>query len=84
MIALFSACGGGESANETLTGVFIDSPVKGLRWVSGDISGTTDVNGTFQYKNGATVQFYIGDILIGDAMGDSVIIPVDIPKAFEI
>jgi len=82
VIALLSACGGGggsdDSGNETLTGVFVDSPVKGLRWVSGDLSGTTDAAGTFQYKSGTTVRFYVGDILLGETTGDSVIIPIDI------
>lgn len=80
---LFTACGGGggggsSSNNETLTGVFVDSPVEGLRWVSGGIEGTTDAAGTFQYKSGATVQFYVGDVLIGEATGNSVLIPVDL------
>jgi hypothetical protein len=80
---LLTACGGGggggaNSDNETLTGVFVDSPVEGLRWVSGDMAGTTDAAGTFQYKSGATVQFYVGDVLVGEATGDSVLIPVDL------
>lgn len=78
---LLTACGGGSSGgsnDETLTGVFVDSPVEGLRWVSGGLAGTTDVAGTFQYKSGATVKFYVGDILIGETTGSSVIIPVDL------
>jgi para-nitrobenzyl esterase len=77
---LFTACGGsgGSSSDETLTGVFIDSAVKGVRWVSGDMAGTTDIAGSFQYKSGATVQFYVGDVLLGEATGNSVLIPVDL------
>jgi para-nitrobenzyl esterase len=85
---LLTACGGSSSSgsssdNGTLTGVFVDSPVKGLRWVSGGIEGTTDVAGTFQYKSGATVQFYVGDVLIGEATGNSVLIPVDLVTSAE-
>ncbi len=81
---LVSACGSsggggdGGSNNKTLTGIFVDSPVEGLRWVSGDMVGTTDTAGTFKYKSGATVQFYVGDILIGEATGNSVLIPIDL------
>lgn len=82
---LFTACGGGgsssdggSSSSKTLTGVFVDSPVEGLRWVSGGMEGTTDTAGTFQYKSGATVQFYVGDILIGEATGNSVLTPIDL------
>lgn len=83
---LFSSCGGdggsssneGDSNNEVLTGIFVDSPVEGLRWVSGDMEGTTDVAGTFQYKIGASVQFFVGDILLGEAIGNSVLIPLDL------
>jgi len=73
-----STADGASSNSQTLTGVFIDSAVKGLRWVSGDLEGITDAAGTFQYKAGDNVKFYVGDIFIGDATGDSVIIPVDI------
>lgn len=64
--------------DERLTGVFVDSPVEGLQWVSGNRTGFTDVTGAFKYISGDTVQFYIGDILIGEALGNSVIIPIDL------
>ena len=79
-IFVLSACGGGGGGGggETLNGVFIDSAVQGVRWVAGDLSGTTDSAGTFQYKRGNTVEFYIGDILLGSATGDSVVMPLDL------
>lgn len=67
-----------EASADTLTGVFVDSPVEGLQWISGNMAGTTDVTGTFKYINGATVQFYVGDILIGEAAGNAIIIPIDL------
>lgn len=63
---------------QTLTGVFVDSPVEGLQWRSGNMSGMTDVAGTFRYISGAIVQFYVGDIFIGEAVGNSIIIPIDL------
>jgi hypothetical protein len=93
LLLLIAGCGGSGSeaeisqkdqapitnpGSETLTGVFVDSPVEGLQWISGNMSGITDVTGAFEYISGATVQFYVGDILIGEATGNSIIIPLDL------
>lgn len=84
VLALLSACGGSSGGGsstpepETLSGVFIDSPVQGLSWISGELSGTTDTDGTFQYVDGDSVQFLIGDILLGETLGDAVITPLDL------
>ncbi|MDD3597960.1 alkaline phosphatase PhoX [Sulfuricurvum sp.] len=63
------------------TGTFVDSPVKGLYYVSGNQKGTTDAAGTFKYEKGQTVKFYLGDangILIGETEGASTITPLDL------
>ncbi len=77
-ISLLAACGGsdGGSTPETVNGVFIDSAVEGLRYVSGDLNGTTSTNGDFQCQS--SVQFYVGDILLGEATCDEVITPVEL------
>jgi hypothetical protein len=83
-LLLLSGCGGSSSSSSsgsssvTATGVFTDSPVQGLRYVSGSLSGYTDSNGTFQYEKGQTVSFYVGDILIGQANGQAVLTPVNL------
>jgi hypothetical protein len=85
--ALLGACSGGGGgsddpvpppAPQKVSGVFIDSPVQGLRWESGQLSGITDANGRFEYFQDDAVSFYLGDILLGESTGFSVIIPVDI------
>ncbi len=48
-------------------GVFIDSPVANARYISEDLSGFTDSNGKFRYREGAKVKFYVGEILLGEA-----------------
>ena len=78
IVARPSSCVASQVGDDILTGVFVDSPVEGLQWISGNMAGTTDVNGVFNYISGATVQFYVGDILIGEALGNSVIIPIDL------
>ncbi len=77
IISLVAACGGdGDSTLQTTSGVFVDSAVEGLRYVSGDLNGTTNANGAFQCQS--TVQFYIGDILLGEATCGEIITPVDL------
>lgn len=75
---LFIAACGGDSTSTIKQGQFIDSAVEGLRYVSGSQSGTTDASGRFYYEDGNTVQFYVGKIFIGEAMGDTVITPVEL------
>ncbi|MDP5029019.1 hypothetical protein [Paraglaciecola sp.] len=76
-VNLLSGCGGDDNPT-TAEGVFIDSPVQGLAYVSGSISGMTDANGTFTYEVGAEVTFSIGDIVIGSAMGAATLTPLSL------
>lgn len=48
-----------------LTGYFLDAGVKGVSYISVDTNGTTDINGTFEYKSGQTITFTIGAITLG-------------------
>lgn len=76
--------GGGGSSPAAITdddpdiiqGKFI-SPIVGLRYVSGNQSGLTDINGAFSCEAGSTISFYVGDILIGTTACHSLISPVD-------
>ncbi len=89
-VALFLvSCGGGgndstpgPSANVTErtveTGRFIDSPVIGISYIVGDEVGVTDETGSFRYVAGSKVQFKVGDIMIGEALGQSIVTPVDL------
>lgn len=80
LIGFLTACGGtGENKdrdNPFSSGVFIDSPVAGLRYLSGDLLGETDSSGSFQCLS--TIQFFVGDILLGEASCMDIITPVDL------
>jgi subtilisin family serine protease len=90
MIILLSACGGGggDSRDETPinkpdetpinSGSFIDSTVEGLRYKTNTQNGFTNSNGTFTYRNGEIIKFYIGNIPIGSVIGKSFITPIDL------
>ena len=78
-----SACGGGSGGSSTpapviKNGVFKDSNVSGLSFVSGAQKGKTDTNGKFTYEEGKDVAFSIGKVELGSAIGRSVMTPLDL------
>ena len=74
------ACGGGGGSNSlaVIQGQFIDSIVSGLRYETTTTSGFTDSQGKFNYRNGETVRFFVGDVFIGEASGQAIITPVEL------
>ena len=48
----------------------MDSPTEGLEYQTETLSGITDANGTFEYREGETVTFYFGGSGLGQAEGD--------------
>jgi len=52
---------------ETFTGTL--SNIEGLFYLSGETSGITDIDGTFEYEEGEPLIFSIGDIVIGQSSG---------------
>lgn len=58
-------------------GVFLDSAVEGLEYESGDQFGVTDKYGSFWYESGKSVTFRIGDILLGEALANTEMTPID-------
>lgn len=67
LLFALSACNGdgdssSSSSSATTTGTFVDGPVEGLGWrTSSGMSGKTGAGGTFQFMQGDTVTFFLGD-----------------------
>jgi len=90
---VLAACGGSDSSSSFSTGVnrgvFIDSPVAGVGYRTFDSTpaetseGTTDLQGRFSYRDGETVQFFIGSIILSEALtpADDVVTVLDITGA---
>jgi Ca2+-binding EF-hand superfamily protein len=84
-LGLSLACGGGGGSSSTeapsaslskvQTGTFIDSPVKGLRYQTTSLEGSTDGEGRFYYREGEEVTFKLGSTLLGKASGGNTITP---------
>ena len=83
-IITLTACGGGSSGSPDngqaveQQGQFIDSVVNGLRFETASTSGLTDGQGQFSYRTGETIRFFVGDIFIGEAIGQAIITPVEL------
>ena len=86
--AFFFSSGGGSSDDDesrkgltvvVTDGQFVDAPVQGLYYESGTLSGFTDGDGRFQYREGEEVRFFIGDIPLGEAApGKALLTPMDL------
>jgi len=84
-IAFLSSCGGSSSENSSAesevtanVGYFIDSPVIGIDYETASLSGKTDEMGRFEYEDGETVIFSIGDIALPATTADEVVHVSDI------
>ena len=75
-----SSNGGGDS-NLTFTvgtqqrGNFIDAPVQGLSFISTTHQGITAIDGEFTYRNSEEVEFFLGNLSLGKALGQKIITP---------
>lgn len=78
--SLLVGCNSDSSSSNVQTGTFVDSPVKGLYYVSGSQKGTTDQDGTFKFESGQTVKFYLGEngAFVGETAGSTLITPLDL------
>lgn len=72
---------------DLIRGTFVDAgKIKGLEYRSGLRRGITDTDGRFYFVEGDTVEFYIGDVRIGNAAtaeaGASALLLVDEDKSY--
>lgn len=70
---ILNACGGGDTSTLSTTntgspkvsGVLIDSPVEGAKYMCGNVTNFTGKKGSF-FCEDTPVQFYVGDIKLGE------------------
>jgi len=75
-----SGGGSGDRASADRKGRFLDSAVHGLRYATSTQSGTTDVDGGFDYQSGESVRFWIGDIPLPQVAAAPLMSPLDVFK----
>lgn len=95
LIAVISiGCSGGGSgsgagvdsaigAAPLVEGIFVDSPVEGLDYMTQTHTGITDAEGRFTCFEGEMITFMIGDVMLGQALADDVITPMNFLDASE-
>lgn len=66
------------SDTQTKTGSFVDSPVSGISYRTQTYTGLTDNEGTFQYLDNEIIEFSIGEIILGAAIADSTVTPLEL------
>lgn len=90
---VLSACGGGGSDSPDLPpvsgsanniGVIIDSPVINIGYKTETLEGTTNSSGEYEYAEGETVTFYIGDLTFETVEARSTITPFDLAGVTDI
>lgn len=60
------------------TGYFIDSPVEGLEYETLSFKGLTETQGEFLYRDGETVTFSLGGVVLGRASAKRILTPVSL------
>ena len=83
---LSSCGGGGGDAPASITGVFLDSPVNGLKYEANPSgqTGTTRGGGKFICKEGDTIGFYVGDVTLGQTLCKEIVTPIHlVPGAID-
>ncbi len=89
MALVLAGCGGDSSSGssdeeapvesgETQTGVFLDSAVGGIAYKTESLSGVTNAAGEFDYKEGESVTFSIGDLVFPSVAAAGVVTPAEI------
>ncbi|MAR90152.1 MAG: hypothetical protein CML06_04635 [Pseudomonadales bacterium] len=68
-------------SSQVTTGRFLDSAVSGLYYETDSLSGFTDINGSFSYRPGEQITFYLGRTLLGDALAQEEVTPLDLIDA---
>jgi hypothetical protein len=75
------AAGASDGTSSLQTGVYLDSRVAGLRYVTATQSGYTDANGQYQFMPGETVQFYLYGTALNNTKASLVLTPADATDA---
>jgi len=75
-------CGGGSddsspnNSTTVSTGIFVDSPVVGLKYSTDTLSGYTTSKGLYRYNNGEKITFFLGNLSLGTTAGKGIITPL--------
>lgn len=72
---------GNPQATDTLTGVFLDSPVAGLGYSTNTLTGVTSATGEYKYRDGEVVTFNLFGQDLTPVESKSIVTPFDLAGA---
>ncbi len=86
LLALVAGCDGddlplfgpAENGPEIHNGRFLDSAVANLDYKTATGEGTTDASGRFSYREGESISFSIGGVLLGETDAQEIVTPVNL------
>lgn len=76
--ALVAVAGCNTGSAPLQSGSLVDSAVEGLEYFTASHSGTTGANGSFQYRQGESIVFKVGDIQLPAVRADKLLTPLDL------
>ncbi|WP_226701912.1 hypothetical protein [Microbulbifer elongatus] len=71
-----SSSGAGAGSGAEMSGTFLE--LEGIGYRTPSFSGVTDSDGTFRYRDGEQVEFFLGGIILGEAAGADELTPFDL------
>jgi len=87
VLLVLTACGGSGGGGTTplnpttQTGIFLDSPVINIGYRTETLQGVTTANGEYDYLDGETVTFFIGNLEFPATTAANILTPLEIAGA---
>jgi len=67
-----------DPSGEVMSGVLAAPATAGVSYETESLSGVTDEDGSFEYREGESVRFFLGDTTLGEAAGQDEVTPFDL------
>ena len=79
LITVFISCSdGSQTQGNTNTGVFLDSPVTNIGYITETQNGFTNSQGQYKYLEGETVTFFIGELEFPSVTASGTVTPLNL------
>lgn len=87
IFGLGGCSGGGDSSSPDTsganTGIFVDSPVSNIGYRTETLEGETNSLGEYEYDDGETVTFFIGDLVFPPVRAAAIVSPLNIVQTLD-
>lgn len=91
LLVILSACNSRSTSDApsdpeviTNTGIFVDSAVINIGYRTATLEGVTDADGKYEYVEGETVTFFIGDLIFPAVTAKGGLTPLDLAATTDV